>query len=754
MSQIGNTGGPTPRRSNRLSTKASSVAAESAVTQVTSGGSKLRRKGPLTKVKARKSNAYGASGRVGAAEELSVSATGFAQAFQSQRGDAFARDDEEDEEDDIDELGDEAPLMSGALNGNTPRHSPSPTPEVHSRIAPGLSFFESEGITPSDDDLATSVGNTSKSFGMNHEGGMLFQHGRQEMQNSSRSASEFTPLLQRQTMRRIVQAQTHTQAKLPAQPRAQAQATPKQPPTPAILGDRTGIEQSVDALIAEERARLRREGLPHAQPQQRSDGPRKNLNSPQAVNEWLGNVEAPQVDEAEWPWKKYLMWAFWVLIASVFLSMFSTALLTSRLPESTPQSPGLTTALASRISHQWTRLVEFIDPEPSDDQQWRAYAGGNDDVMWSRMAKMDKKYNTRFSDVQSTIEELKNELPKYMVLRKYDDGRQEITDSFWHALVDKARSNEANPEWNEFLKQMDLKVRGISGVLRNDDSATSWDHIVSRDEFAATMEKHYNTISARVDEKIQEALRGQSDQVKALVQSESRKTMMDNIRLQSLAQTNLVANYELHLRKPNYFSPGLGAIIEPTMSSTTFSDKSNYRTNFVRWLVPPPHRNPPVAALSDWKNPGDCWCSAPNPGQGQAQLAVMLGRPMKPKQVTIEHVPMSMVPAGDISEAPRDIELWVETDAPTKYQYSHRQSECQEGLPGWTCLGSFKYNIHASNHLQTFDLDGEPSVPITKAMLRVVSNWGADHTCLYQVRLHGDDATEAYEYGVRLNDPL
>jgi hypothetical protein len=61
------------------------------------------------------------SGRVGAAEALSITATGFAQAFQDQRGDA---DDDDDDnvagDDDRDELGSENPRMSGALNGFSP----------------------------------------------------------------------------------------------------------------------------------------------------------------------------------------------------------------------------------------------------------------------------------------------------------------------------------------------------------------------------------------------------------------------------------------------------------------------------------------------------------------------------------------------------------------------------------------------------------------------------------------------------------
>jgi SUN domain-containing protein 1/2 len=95
----------------------------------------------------------------------------------------------------------------------------------------------------------------------------------------------------------------------------------------------------------------------------------------------------------------------------------------------------------------------------------------------------------------------------------------------------------------------------------------------------------------------------------------------------------------------------------------------------------------------------------------------------------------------------------VESDHSAQYQYSHRSGVCQDGPVGWKCLGSFTYNIHGSNHQQTFDLDAQSSVPVNKVMLRVLSNWGADHTCMYRARLHGRDAVEDYQYDTRLNDP-
>jgi SUN domain-containing protein 1/2 len=113
-----------------------------------------------------------------------------------------------------------------------------------------------------------------------------------------------------------------------------------------------------------------------------------------------------------------------------------------------------------------------------------------------------------------------------------------------------------------------------------------------------------------------------------------------------------------------------------------------------------------------------------------------------------------MVPTRNINNAPRNMELWVQTTAPIVPYFSAREIDCRTPAPAedWKCLGSFKYNIHASNHLQTFDLAGEPKEAVRKAMLRVTANWGADHTCLYRVRLHGEDEGADYEYPVGLMD--
>jgi SUN domain-containing protein 1/2 len=755
MSQLGGMGATPARRSARLS-QAGSVTNQSVVTTITTGGARQRKKGPLTKVKPRKSNAYGASGRVGAAEELSLSATGFAQAFQNQRGDAVARDDE-DEDDDIDELGAETPRMSGALNGRMPPLSPSSELEVSSPVAPGLSFEDSEDITPNEHSLAASVSNTSKSFGPIHEAGMLFRPLRQMSSGPSSEDGHAQPLWQRNRARRL-KAQINVQEEEEFE--FEVPAVPDRRPKPATLAEKAAIDQSVNDLVAEEQARLQREGPPQPLGKPRKQATPERLNNPERVDEWLGNVEKGHENEHEWTWKRYVVPLFWSLIGLAILSQLSRFTTSDQYPESARKT-GMMTAVNARISNAWYDVADWVMPASRSAKEEQSMAefmegdGSSDDkYLWSRLKHIYKEFDGRIGDMHDTIAKLNQHLPEYMVVRRHPDGRREVTDDFWNALISKARSPGGDAEWIDYLKSNREKLRDIFGVSVPSGESDVRPEPVSSNEFLRLVQEQYKTMSTQIDTKVYDAIQAQATQIKAIAQAEAKKAIVDSIRLHTLAQSNLVANYELNLRKANYFSPGLGALIEPALTSATFLDNPRMFARYARWLALVPQRNPPKAALDKWEEPGDCWCAAPNPSMnGQAQLTVSLPRPMFPQQVTIEHLPMSMMPAKKITNAPRLIEFWVETDQRAQYQYAHREGVCQAGPAGWTCLGSFTYNIHASNHQQTFDLDAQSSVPVTKAMLRVTSNWGADHTCLYRVRLHGKDAAADHEYGVRLNDP-
>ena len=762
---------------------------------MTSGGTRQRKQGPLTKVKARRSNAYGASGRVGAAEELSISATGFAQAFQNQRGDAVARDDDEEdaeEDDSVDELGDEA-RMSGAVNGNNVRkslaHERSSPPPV-----PAPFTFSETPDAPFSDDLAFSIGNTSKSFGMEHEAGMLQEPQRR---NFLRSSSQQPTPVPRSTLRLVGQS---TRV-LPS-----AKATP----------DKVAIDESIDDLLAEERARLQREGPPRPRPASqivprpapppavrptprpgvRTEPPvesraepqsqprierqqesrselrlrpqvqaRSQPNRPEAVKQWLGQVEPAEdfshsevlEDELEWPWLPRFKQAFWVVVAFASILLIYTWVPTTSAGANS--KVGVVTALGTRISQSYYDLADWIMPEERKHNQTRVlltwlHGDGTDDdhLLWSRMWKNHQEYTGNFAALQNAIDKIKEELPEFAIIRRHPDGRREITDEFWNALLSKAQSKGNDADWIEFLKTNSQRVQALDSKPITTGTPTTRPAIVHRQEFMDIIMQHYDTISTDVDRKIVEALKTHETQIKSLIQAESRKTLMDSVRLQSLAQSNLVAKYELNLKKPNYFSTGLGALIDPGRTSSTFVNSSSWVISKLRRANP----NPPKAALTRWEEFGDCWCAAPNLIRGHARLGVSLPRHMFPKQVTVEHAPISMSPTGNVKSAPRNIELWAETDQPIKQYYTQSHNKCSDPEDlrelGYVCLGSFKYNIHGSNHVQTFDLDAELTVPTSRVVVQVTSNWGAPNTCIYRVRLHGDDAEEKPNYDVTLND--
>lgn len=60
--------------------------------------------------------------------------------------------------------------------------------------------------------------------------------------------------------------------------------------------------------------------------------------------------------------------------------------------------------------------------------------------------------------------------------------------------------------------------------------------------------------------------------------------------------------------------------------------------------------------------------------------------------------------------------------------------------PQYFRLGKWRYDVHRDRNVQRFRLDavvGMPGYRVKKAIVRVTSNWGGSHTCLYRVRLHG-----------------
>lgn len=158
----------------------------------------------------------------------------------------------------------------------------------------------------------------------------------------------------------------------------------------------------------------------------------------------------------------------------------------------------------------------------------------------------------------------------------------------------------------------------------------------------------------------------------------------------------------------------------------------------------------PATALHHELHNGNCWPFAGKEGQ----LGVLLAAPaVIVEEVTIDHVAKDV--AYDVRSAPREMEVWglVEGKENVERIKAWRESggaaSYDNGLvypttlpkhPEFIRISNFTYDIHAPNYVQTFAVDPEIralEVDFGIVVLRVLSNWGMDVTCLYRFRVHG-----------------
>ena len=149
--------------------------------------------------------------------------------------------------------------------------------------------------------------------------------------------------------------------------------------------------------------------------------------------------------------------------------------------------------------------------------------------------------------------------------------------------------------------------------------------------------------------------------------------------------------------------------------------------------------HPPEAALNPTFPPnalGQCWAfeagKGPSPDDESgnavgryATLTINLSEPVEIKSVTMEHAPRDLTPTPET--AIRDFRVigYEESDA--------------KGTP--IPLGSFRYEIDGPRTLQEFEVESEEGdglPPLKSVTLAIDSNWGADYSCLYRFRVHGD----------------
>ncbi|XP_049644533.1 SUN domain-containing protein 1 isoform X2 [Suncus etruscus] len=117
--------------------------------------------------------------------------------------------------------------------------------------------------------------------------------------------------------------------------------------------------------------------------------------------------------------------------------------------------------------------------------------------------------------------------------------------------------------------------------------------------------------------------------------------------------------------------------------------------------------------------PGNCWAFKGS----QGYLVVRLSMTIYPTTFTLEHIPKTLSPTGNITSAPKDFAVY---GLENEYQ--------EEGL----LLGRFMYDQDGES-LQMFHVLTVPERAFQIVELQISSNWGhPEYTCLYRFRVHGE----------------
>jgi len=197
-----------------------------------------------------------------------------------------------------------------------------------------------------------------------------------------------------------------------------------------------------------------------------------------------------------------------------------------------------------------------------------------------------------------------------------------------------------------------------------------------------------------------------------VIRSGSRKTSL------SISETLPLFNQMLSLLRLRFYGHRAESALNPTFPKIALGQCWSFEREGTRknlWLL-----------TEEDKKEAENTANDPDRGV-YATLAVQLSSPTRVRSVVIEHPPKEISPSWET--AIREFRLVGFVDSQAR------------GSP-WL-LGSFIYNVDSDRSFQEFpvntsDENGKPLPQLSSIVLSIDSNWGAEYSCLYRFRVHGD----------------
>ncbi|XP_065317760.1 uncharacterized protein LOC135926035 isoform X2 [Gordionus sp. m RMFG-2023] len=195
------------------------------------------------------------------------------------------------------------------------------------------------------------------------------------------------------------------------------------------------------------------------------------------------------------------------------------------------------------------------------------------------------------------------------------------------------------------------------------------------------------------------------------------KSPEDEKKIRRIVEEMLDTYSADQLAMPDYALESAGGSVVSTRCSETFDTHSA----LIKLLgVPIWYRsNSPRVAIQPGTQPGQCWAFKGSSGYFVVQLAANV----KPTSFSIDHIPKSLSPSGDIDSAVKDFSVW-----------GLKNEKDENGV----LLGRYRYE-KSGRPLQLFLSQNPDAGYFNHVELKIESNWGnPNYTCLYRFRVHGN----------------
>ncbi|XP_031194328.1 SUN domain-containing protein 1 isoform X2 [Mastomys coucha] len=366
-------------------------------------------------------------------------------------------------------------------------------------------------------------------------------------------------------------------------------------------------------------------------------------------------------------------------------------------------------------------LQEMGTIEPPDAKTNFMTFHHDHEVRLSNLEDVLKKLTEKSEAIQKELEETK--------LRASRDEEQPLLDRVQHLELELNLLKSQLSDWQHLrtnCEQADARIHETVRLMFSEDQqggSLEWllqklsSRFVSKEELQVLLHDLELKLLQNITHHI--TVTGQAPTTEAIMSAVNQAGISGITE----AQAHIIVNNALKLYSQDKtgmvdfaLESGGGSILS-TRCSETYETKTALLSLFgvPLWYF---SQSPRVVIQPDIY-PGNCWAFKGS----QGYLVVRLSMKIYPTTFTMEHIPKTLSPTGNISSAPRDFAVY---GLETEYQ--------EEGQP----LGRFTYDQEGDS-LQMFHTLERPDRGFQIVELRVLSNWGhPEYTCLYRFRVHGE----------------